>query len=122
MSNVVLPLAIASSSLFVGSLIMSVVMLKRIPLSICVETAVQEARPFIMVGKPPQRLQEVKCFSNIEELYEFCSGAGIKLIELRKAMGIIVALKKAMLSIAALSVLGLVISTAIVATIVSLGA
>ncbi len=122
MNTIVLPLALAATILFVGSLGMSLILLRKLPISICVETGIAEAKPFLVIGRVSREGGSVKCFENIEELYEFCSGAGIKLIELRKSISVLVALKKALLSIAALSALGIAMSLAIVAVSLSLGA
>ena len=120
MEQVVLPLGIALASLFAACIFMSILVARKIPLRMCVVQEGEELRVFVALGRVPD--ERIKCFSSASELRGFARGTSLKIVGLRDAAMMIVALKKFLLIPIAIEGVGLAISVALIAIALALGA
>jgi len=120
LNQVILPLSAAAASLFAGCIFVSLILARKLPLKLCVVQGGDELRVFVSLGRVSD--ERVKCFSTVRELRAFAGGSGARVSGVRDAVAMVIAVRKAMLTVAALGGLGLAISVALAVLSLALGA
>ncbi len=114
MGSTIAPLGMAVAALFGGCLFISILLLRKLPLRLCVPESAESRVAFVAIGRVG--IEGVKCFENPREALS----SGVE--ELSDAVAMVLAVRKVFLSIAMLAGLGLALSIAITALALALGA